>query len=213
MVLTATNKTALDETKAIISSQAPKIGVHTVPGDLGDMTALPSLCSQLLEHLDTAKHQQCILVNNAGTLHDFDTPFLEENDPKKIQNYMDINVTSMFVLTTRFLSALPGVPQYVVQITSLLGSVFVPGYALYSVSRAARNAFMGMVGAEMPNARVLSYSPGPCDTDMFKSIPEKYRFVGVKVLKPEESISNLVRLLKEDKYKNGAIVDYFDTLE
>lgn len=212
MVLTASNKTALDETKTLINSLAPGIDVHVVPGDLGDTASLSTLCSELLKYSDTTKHQQCILINNAGTMNDFDKPFLEATDPKVIQNYMDINLTSMIILTKRFLSAFPGVPQYMVEITSLLGTVFIPGYSLYSISRAARNAFMGVVGAEEPDVRLLSYSPGPCDTDMLKSIPEKYRLKKITILTVEESIRKMVTVLREDKYKNGAIVDYFDNM-
>lgn len=210
MVITARDREALEETKSLIISQAPAVSVHIVPGDLGDLDTLPALCSQLLDPLDTSRHQQCMLVNNAGTMNDFDTPFALQNDPKKIQDYLDTNFTSMMVLTTRFLSSFPGGGCYVVHITSLLGSVFVPGYSLYSISRAARNAFMGVLGAEMPGVRQFSYSPGPCDTDMLRSIPDRLKVVSKKVLTAEESIQKLVKILKDDQYKNSSIIDYFD---
>lgn len=209
-MLTATNKQALEDTKTLIISQAPGVGVHLVSGNLGHMEALSDFCSELLQHLDPTKHKQCLLVNNAGTL-DFDTPFLEQTDPKKIQKYTDINLTSMIVLTTRFISAPPpDTPRYVVNVTSLLAKVFLPGYSLYSTTRAARNAFMGALGAEEPGVRQFNYSPGACQTDMASSIPEKFEIKNITRITVQESIQKFVRLLREDKYKNGSVVDYYD---
>jgi len=143
VVITARNKEALEETKALITSQAPGVNVHTVIGDLSNMEALPEFCTRLLEPLDTSKHQQGVLVNNAATMNEF-TPFLQQNDPKKIQAYLDTNVTSMIVLTTRFLSAFPSAGRhYVIHITAILATVYCKWYTLYSTAKAARTAFMG----------------------------------------------------------------------
>ena len=157
------------------------------------MKTLPALCSKLLGPADSTRHKQSLLVNNAGTLGDCNTPILSQTDPEAIQQYFATNTTSMIVLTTRFLSALPSSPQYVVNITSLLASVFKPGYQLCSPSRAARNAFMGVVGAEMPSVRCLNYSTS-----------------AKHVLKPEVSVERLVGILKENSFENGSIIDYFD---
>ena len=210
MVITARDKKALEETKTLITSQAPAISTHIIAGDMGDMDSLPSLCSQLLELVDTTKHKQAVLINNAGTMNDFKTPFISQNDPKTIQDYFGVNFTSMVVLTTRFLSAFSTGHRYVVNISSLLSTVQAPGFLLYSASRAARNSFMGTLGAEMPDVRQLTYTPGPCDTDMYRSIPKELSKFPHKVLTPQQSIQKLVGLLKTDQFENGSVVDYFD---
>ena len=125
---------------------------------------------------------------------------------------MELNLTSMKVLTMSILTAFPQPGQrYVVSITALLGKVFIPRFSLYSVSRAARNAFMGMFKAESPDVRLFSYSPGPCDTDMFRSLPKDSEAVmGVTPLTPKQSIQKLISLLKEDKFETGSVIDYYD---
>lgn len=210
IVITARGKEDLEETKRLVTSQAPGISVHVVTGDLEDMQALPTLFSQLLAPLDTTKHKQGLLIHNAGSIDDFETPFLSLTDPEKIQNFFCANVTSMMTLTTRFISAFPTGKHYMVHITSLLGKVFVPGFPLYSTSRAARNAFMGVLMAEMPSVRQLNYSPGVCDTDMFRSIPEKFKGGFMNAISPEQTTQKLVKILKEDEYENGSTIDYCD---
>ncbi len=210
-MLTGRSVVGLEETKSLISAQAPGVSIHVVPGDMGDMEALPHLCSQLLAPLGAAKHKKTILINNAGSIDDFETPFLVK-DPKKLQDFFGINVTSMIVLTTRFLSASSSLdaPPLVVHITSLLAGFFVPGFPLYSTAKAARNAFMGVLKAESPGTRLLNYSPGPCDTQMYEGIPVELKKGFAEVVKPETTAQKLVKILEEDKYENGCIIDYYD---
>ena len=205
---------ALEETKALITSQAPGIDVHIVPGDLSDMDALPGFCTKLLDLVDTSKEQQGVLINNAATMNEF-TPFLSQSDPKKIQAYLDTNVTSMYVLTTRFLSVFSSGRHYVVNITATLGVAtgYCKWFTLYATAKAARQAFMRSLMEELPNIRQFNYSPGPCDTDMLREVPaDKFSTDGqpIRVLTAEESIQKLVKVLKDDNYENGCTVDYFD---
>ena len=206
---------ALEDTKAIIISQAPGVKVHVVHGDLSDMESLPEFCTRLLEPFDLSRHQQGVLVNNAGTLNEF-IPFLQQTDPKKIQSFFDTNLTSMCVLTTRFFSAMPnGKQHYTVNISSTLSPGFRKWYSLYAAAKAGRTAFMECVLEELPEVRQLNYSPGPCDTDMLKQIPSGLFSVedqSIRLLTAEESIGKMVKILKEDKYENGCTVDYFDRI-
>lgn len=212
IVITARNKRALDETKTLILSQAPGVNVHVVPGDLSDMASLPTLCTQILDLVDTSKQQQGVLIHNAATMNEF-IPFLSQNDPKKIQAYLNTNVTSMIVLTTRFLSIFPTGQHYVIHITAILATNYCKWYSLYSTAKAARTAFMGSILEELPEVRQFNYSPGPCDTDMLKEIPaDKFSVDGqpIHVLTAEESIQKMVKVLKEDQYENGCTIDYFN---
>jgi sepiapterin reductase len=209
IIITARSKEGLEKTKALIITQAPGVNVHAIPGDLGDIDALPDLFSRLLAPLDTTRHKQGVLINNAGTIDDFETPF-SSLTPKKVQDYFSINLTSMITMTTRFLSAFPDGRHFVVDLTSLLARVFVPGFPLYSTTKAARSAFMSVLMAESPNTRVLKYSPGPCDTEMYGSIPDKYKNKFSETLAPATSVQKLVKLLKEDQFENGCVIDYYD---
>lgn len=76
---------------------------------------------------------------------------------------------------------------------------------------------------ENPDVNVLSYSPGPVDTDMFKIVCESMADPKMKkmfnemrekntVLTTEQTVNRLVQILKEHKYKSADHVDYYDKL-
>ena len=80
---------------------------------------------------------------------------------------------------------------------------------------------MGVLAVENPDIRLLNYGPGPCETGIQREIREqcfsesvREQFKGYatdkKILSCQESISKLVVVLKEDKFENGGVVDYFD---
>lgn len=210
VVLIARNKDGLEETKSMIISSSPGITVHTFALDLGDLDTLQSVCGDLLNPGDPTKHKQFVLIHNAGTLDTFQSSLIELADGKTTQKYFDINYTSMTVLTAKFLSAFPTKQSVVVHMTSILATVHIAGFPMYSPSRAARNAYMGVLSAENPEVRVLNYSPGPCDTDMLRSIPQHIRDGFMKALSPQESITKLASLLRENAFENGCVIDYFD---
>ncbi len=87
----------MEETKSLISSSAPGVGVHLVQGD-------DALFTAAIKYADTDKHEQFVLLHNAGTTGDLTRPMIEQSDPQVIQEYMALNFTSMYVLTARFLT-------------------------------------------------------------------------------------------------------------
>ncbi len=212
LILTARNLKSLEETKSMISSRAPEVCVEVVAGDMADMSSIPSLCSRILQHVNTAKHRVGLLVNNAGSMNDFQTPFLSLR-PEQIQDYMGLNCTSMMVLTTHFLKAFPQPGQrIVVNITSLLARAHYPGFTLYSLGRVARESFMSSIKVECPDVRLLNYSAGPCDTEMFQKMPKDSEIVKMvdTLLTPRQSIQKMMGQLVKDEFENGSVVDYFD---
>ena len=211
IVLLARNKERLEKTKSIIASLSPKcVSPHVLSTDLGDLQSLPGVCEELMKFGDPAKHDQFVLINNAGTINSFDKPLIGYTDPNEIQDYFAINYTSMAVLTAKFLSTFQSGQRYVINITTLLATVYIGGFPLYSPSRAARNAFMGVLVAENPDIRAFNYSPGPCGTDMNSSIPRHITEKFPRTLTCEESISKFVSILKEDTFQNASVIDFFD---
>lgn len=210
IVLIASSKAGLEETKSMITSSSAGVSVHTFSLDLGDLDTLQSSLKDLLGPGDVTKHQQFVLVHNAGTMGTFECPLIGLSDGRATQNYFDINYTSMTVLTAKFLSSFPTKGSLVINITSMLATVHIAGFPLYSPAKAARNAYMGVLAAENPEVRVLNYSPGPCDTNMLHCIPKHISENFKKVLSPEESIFKLSRLLRENEFDNACIIDYYD---
>lgn len=80
-----------------------------------------------------------------------------------------------------------------------------------------------MFALENSDVNVLSYAPGPVDTDMFRMICETIADPEAKkmfnemqekktVLTTEQTINRLVEVLKERKYNSADHVDYYDKL-
>lgn len=210
MVILARSKDDLEETKSLINSSAPGVNVHIFTVDLGDLDSLRCLCPELMKIGNPNQHEQFILVNNAGGIDTFQCSLAQLSDGHTTQKFFDVNYTSMTMITSHFLTAFPHKQLLIIHMTSLLATVHIARFPLYCPSRAARNAYMGVLVAENPDVRVLNYSPGPCDTEMYKKIPDEIRKGFMTLLTTEESITKLVRLICEDTYKNGCVIDYYD---
>ena len=89
------------ETKSLINSKSPGINVHLVQTDLGKLDTIETTFAEAASY---AKHQQMILLHNAGTLGITTNLAIEITDPELIQDHLAINYTSMFTLTSHFLS-------------------------------------------------------------------------------------------------------------
>ena len=202
-----------------MAKRAPSIGVHLVKADMAALDSLEQVFSEAAKHASSEKHRHVMLVHNAGTTGDLSTPIAEQRDPKVVQDYMAVNFTSVCTLTALFLSHFRGGNRTVMETNSLLHKKYMHSMSLYSAAKAARRAFMGSLAVENPDVRVLSYCPGPCDTDMFRGIPcatyssetkASFEAMSKSVLTCEQSISKLVGILRENSFENGACVDYFD---
>ena len=193
-----------------IEAVSKGVKVHIVPSDLGDLQCLPALCKEVMKFADSAVHDQFVLIHNAGTMNSFDKPFEAFTDPKEIHDYFALNYTSMAVLTAHFLSAITSGHRCVVNITSKLASFYIPGFPLYSPARAARDAYMGCLTAEKPDVRTLNYCPGVCGTDMFESIPKEISNSFPPKITCQQSVGKLVGIFKENAFKNGSTIDYYD---
>ncbi|XP_008939555.1 PREDICTED: sepiapterin reductase, partial [Merops nubicus] len=158
------------------------------------------------------------------SLGDISKSFLDLTDPEEINSYFSFNITSALCLTTRALRAFgrqPGCHRTVVNISSLCALKPFKNWALYCSAKAARDMMFQVLALEEPHVRVLSYAPGPLDTDMqllartktgdpemrqfFQSLQERGQLIDCNV-----SAQKLVKLLEEDTFQSGAHVDFYD---
>ena len=220
IVLVSRNATKLEETKEMILKSS-SVSVSIVPADLSDLNGLTEVSTKILEGYTSDKYQQAAIFHNAGSLGDIVTPTADQTDPSDITQYLTLNYTSMWILTTRFLSSIKTGPRFIMNMSSIVAKEPFGGGVAYSSIKAARNVFLEALAIEYPDVRMLSYSPGPCDTDMFQIArngagfpPTKASFEDLvrnnMVLPVTKSIGKLVRIIKDDDFKNAAIIDYFD---
>ena len=225
VVLLARTKHGLQETEAQLLAHAPGVSVHSIQADLGKLENLESIFSEITQFVDHFKHRQAVLIHNAATLGDITKPIKDHSDPEVVQDYLAVNFTSLYSLTALFLSRFkPSHRCVVVNLTSLLAVNYNYCFGFYSPGKAARNSAMGVLAQENPDVRVLSYSPAVADTDMLKTLGDKSYsskvtegvkglYENEKVLSCRQSVSKLVELLRDDKFENGTMVDYFDEVK
>ncbi|NXK94533.1 SPRE reductase, partial [Formicarius rufipectus] len=202
----------------------PGLRVHCVAADLGCDEGLRKAVAALRELLPAAPYGRLLLVNNAGSLGDISKSFLDLTAPDEVNAYFAFNVTSALCLTSSALQAFgqrPGCSRTVVNISSLCALKPFKSWALYCSGKAAREMLFQVLALEEPTVRVLSYAPGPLDTDMqllartktadpemrqfFQSLQESSKLIDCSV-----SAQKLVNLLEEDTFQSGAHVDFYD---
>ncbi len=215
LVLLSRNMTGMDETMSLITSTAPGISVHLVQGDLSKLDTIDGVFAKAIKPADQDKHQQFVLLHNSGSQGDVTKPIVEHSDPQLVQDYLALNFTSMYVLTARFLTRFKSGHRMVINISSRLSTHSLPSFSWYSSAKSARNAFMGVLAAENPDVRVLSFCPGLLYSEMQQSVlkecfSDETSALIKKLTKcsktTQNAIAEFIEILKKDDFKNGAFV-------
>ncbi|XP_008581479.1 PREDICTED: sepiapterin reductase [Galeopterus variegatus] len=224
LVLNARNDQALQQLEAELGAGRPGLHVMRVPADLGAEAGLQQLLGALRELPRPEGLQRLLLINNAGTLGDVSKGFVDLGDPAEVNNYWALNLTSMLCLTSsilKYFPSSPGLSRTVVNISSLCALQPFKGWALYCAGKAARDMMFQVLATEEPSVRVLSYAPGPLDTDMqqlareasvdpdLRKSLQELKTKG-KLVDCMASAQKLLSLLQKDMFKSGAHVDFFD---
>ncbi|CAO3613042.1 unnamed protein product [Cunninghamella blakesleeana] len=149
-----------------ILDNAEKVSQYLLP-------ALDSLISPMSGDLN-----KITLINNAGSTGDLSKK-VHEYDLGIIQQYVDLNLTSYITLNSGILQLY--INQWktennqliLVNISSLLAIQPFSNWGLYATGKAGRDMMMSIISKEHnSNVRTLSYSPGPLDNEMQKSVRE-----------------------------------------
>ncbi|MBZ3887948.1 Sepiapterin reductase [Sciurus carolinensis] len=224
LLLTARNQEALRQLEAELVAEHPGLRVVPVPADLGSDAGLQQLLGALRDLPRPEGLQRLLLINNAATLGDVSKGFLNLSDPAEANSYWAMNLTSTLCLTSSLLKAFPERPDLsrtVVNVSSLCALKPFRGWALYCAGKAARDMMFQVLAAEEPSVRVLSYAPGPLDTDMQLLAREtsvdpdlRKRLQDMKtngeLVDCGVSAQKLLDLLQRDTFESGAHVDFYN---
>lgn len=197
--------------------------VQCVVADLGLAEGLERVV-KVAREAAPERVEHVLLVNNAGSLGDISRFTKSFTDMAEVNSYLSLNVSSFLCLTAQTLQAFPqrpGLTRTVVNISSLCALKPFSSWVLYCSGKAARDMMFRVLAEEEPDLRVLSYAPGPLDTDMqlearSKSGDAELRksfnemFTQGQLLSCEESCRKLMKLLLENSYTSGAHVDFYD---
>lgn len=225
LLLSARNDSVLRQLKEELGAQQPDLRVVLAAADLGTEAGVQQLLNAVRELPRPEGLQRLLLINNAGTLGDVSKGFLNVNDQAEVNHYWALNLTSMLCLTSGTLNAfldIPGLSKTVVNISSLCALQPFKGWGLYCAGKAARDMLYQVLAVEEPSVRVLSYAPGPLDTDMqqlaretsvdpeLRSRLQKLKSEG-ELVDCGTSAQKLLSLLQKDTFPSGAHVDFYDS--
>ncbi|KAM0729266.1 Sepiapterin reductase [Formica fusca] len=218
----------LNDLKEVAKNIPSKVTVHTVSIDLGEAkvtkTDFEETILGCLNGTTRDAFDRVVLVHNVGTIGDV-TKFVNE--------MVDIDVWNQFYTLNLFLPTIlnavimnlfdnsTNTKKVVINITSLFAIQANMACGYYCSAKAAREMYFKVFALENPDVNVLSYAPGPVDTDMFQTVrgmianPEsrktfEHLHETNTVLTTEQTVNRLVEILKEHKYNAGDHVDYYD---
>ncbi|MDM5335832.1 3-oxoacyl-ACP reductase FabG [Fictibacillus enclensis] len=133
------------------------------------------LSSEELQHfLDSIiKHQEVdYLINNAGIIADSPLYFMKDED---WSNVMQINLTSLFIITKNVLPSIVRQQGAIVNISSISGLTGTRGQSNYAATKAGIIGFTKSIAREAGplGVRVNALAPGYVETDMIKQVNPK----------------------------------------
>jgi short-subunit dehydrogenase len=159
--IVARRQNLLETLKLAILKVAPKTVVHTKALDLRDQGAV----THWLDELSNNHAPIDILVNNAG--HG-DYRLFEKTEWNKTNSLLQLNVVSLVQLTQFFLPAMVARKKgAIINISSVLGLVAMPGLAAYVGSKHFVSGFSRALQSELAGTgvHVLEVCPGPVATE------------------------------------------------
>ncbi|XP_064647685.1 sepiapterin reductase-like [Lineus longissimus] len=230
ILLLARNKDGLEETKTQILKNVPdlELTISLQPVDLSQCS--DALFDRLLKDTMTTAHadfqcfNQVIIVHNAASLGDVSKKVSDFMDAAEYQEYWNVNITSPAILNNVFLHHFPASEKrdvLCINISSICALQPFKTWALYCTGKTARDMWFNVLAVEEPSIRVLSYAPGPLDTDMQmlartvtgdNDMREVFLDMHQKggLLTCDVSVKKLIQILETNTFESGAHIDYFD---
>ncbi|XP_072761740.1 sepiapterin reductase [Anoplolepis gracilipes] len=225
ILLLARNLSGLQEVAKNIPS---KVTVHTVGMDLGAVTKtdFEKTILECLKKTTRDAFDRVVVIHNVGTIGDISKFVNELVDVDEWKQYYTLNFFLPAVLNAVIMNLFDdstNTKKVVINITSRFGIDANAACGYYCSVKAAKEMYFKVFALENPDVNVLSYSPGPVETDMYQTVVTTLADPKTKndlkrlretktALTTEQTVNRLVEVLKEHKYNAGDHVDYFDNI-
>ncbi len=165
--------------------------------ELKDRTSV----KEMVGMIRSRKKLDC-LINNAGIYDDAPVYAMSE---QQWDDVIQVNLSSLFLLTRSCIKALVAAQGKIVNITSTAGILGAEGQANYAASKAGVIGFTKSLAKELGpmGVRVNAVAPGFTNTEMFANIPEDRRrelasYTALKRMAEPEEIASTVLFLISD---------------
>lgn len=189
VILTGRNKNQLKEQAATLSNDKQSCIYQVI--DVSDIDSIIGGVTAIIEKVGSID----ILINNAGVAH----PNLFINQPlKNIEEEFSINTMGAIRMMKAILPfMLEQKEGTIVNISSVLGKIPLPGEASYSASKAALLSFSTAIREELKssNIKIISVLPGLTKTDMGNT----FKLANVPLQKPTDVAYEIVRGIEKGK--------------
>ncbi|XP_067270681.1 sepiapterin reductase b [Pseudorasbora parva] len=220
---TADQLNELKEDIVNLNASQKKLEVFCVQADLEEAEGVEKTV-QAAKEASSTEMDHLLLINNAASLGDVSRFAQSFTDPAEVNRYLSLNVSGALSLTAGVLQAFPrhvGLRRTVVNISSLCALKPFPSWVLYCTGKAARDMMFRVLAEEEPDLRVLSYAPGPLDTDMQLQARRSSADLALRrsfscmfserqLLSCQESGAKLMKLLLDNDYPSGAHLDFYE---
>ncbi|XP_003737249.1 sepiapterin reductase [Galendromus occidentalis] len=217
VVLAATNSDLLQEKCREFAQKFPEISFRSFTSRNEDATFADY--EELFDEHMKISPDAVVVVHNAGSLGNIDSPLCGQTDGEAIDRFLRANVRHPMLLSSAAISKSKA-PLFLINISSLCGIKPMKGTGLYCTAKAARKMYFSCLAEENPGIRILQYSPGPLDTDMMDQLRKSALDDVVAIAKVvkesgtlltvEQTTSKLCEIIEEGAYESGAHLDYFD---
>lgn len=202
LVLCDISDNGLQQTKALLPSGL-RISIHQV--DVSDRAAMFALPEQVLK-IHPSVH---LLINNAGIASGGE--FVDQS-PEHIEKIVRINILGVLYGTRAWLPHLLQQPQaHIVNMSSMVGYIGLPGNALYAASKFAIRGFSESLWAELAGSNVglTVVHAGAIKTNImraaeFTKAQDKEQLVALMdrfAMPPERAVKKILAAVRKNKMR------------
>ncbi|RFU80350.1 nadp-binding [Trichoderma arundinaceum] len=223
IVLVARSFSKLQEAAEELTKEFPNTKFLPVECDVRDEDSVKAAFEQIRAAFGTAD----VLVNNAGTT-DEGKP-LRFASISNVWSPIEINLKGSLLVVHEYLNLVGTTKEAtVINVSSAMGFLVVPGKASYSLSKLALTQLSRFIALENPNVRAISMHPGTVLTDITtpwlvrfsKDTPElaggcavwlatkEAAFLNGRYMSANWSVEELVRRSSEITKENKLVVNH-----
>lgn len=168
LLLVARRRDALEALRSELLAAFPALQIELCVTDLVTPEGVPNV----LARLEETGLRPDLLVNNAGR---GDYGSVETADPDRLRAQIDLNITSLVLLTRALLLPLCSHPaSAVLNVSSLAGTLPLPDAAVYAATKSFVTSFSESLRIEVAgkNVGVTAVCPGPTPTN-FRNVARR----------------------------------------